>query len=67
MRTFALFLLMISCAGAQPTFSDRLTFSGGWTQQFGGYSYVSKESATSGSLLRASFLGTRHITQVLHF
>jgi hypothetical protein len=45
MRVFISLLLAVSCAGAQSEFSDRLTFSGGWTRQVGGYSFEPKETA----------------------
>jgi len=45
-RVFIPFFLVLSCANAQSALADRLTFSGGYTQQFGGYSYVPKEAAT---------------------
>ena len=36
--------MMGACASAQIVPSNRLTFSGGWTRQFGGYSYVDKQT-----------------------
>ena len=47
-RVFIPLLLAAYCAGAQSEFSDRLTFSGGWTRQVGGYSYEPKETALPG-------------------
>ena len=46
MRPIIPFLLLASCAAAQPVPPNRLTFSGGWTRQVGGYSYIEKETAT---------------------
>ena len=46
MRAIIPFLLIVSCAVAQSVPQSRLTFSGGWTRQVGGYSYVEKETAT---------------------
>jgi hypothetical protein len=45
MRVLIPLLLAVSCAGAQTEFADRLTFSGGWTRQVGGYSFEPKETA----------------------
>jgi hypothetical protein len=45
MRVFVPFLLVASYAGAQSVFLDRVTFSGGWTRQFSGYSFEQKETA----------------------
>lgn len=47
MRVFIPFFLALSCACAQSSLPDRLTFSGAYTRQFGGYSFEPKESAPS--------------------
>jgi hypothetical protein len=46
MRTFIPFFLIVSCATAQSVPRDRLTFSGGWSRQFGGESFVEHQAAT---------------------
>jgi hypothetical protein len=46
MRALIPFLLMISCATAQSDPRDRLTFSGGWSSQIGGISFVEHQTAT---------------------
>ena len=45
MRAFIPLLLMFSCATAQSIPRSRLTFSGGWSREVGGYSFQ-KETAT---------------------
>jgi hypothetical protein len=46
MRFCALFLLLLSCAAAQPAPRSRLTFSGGWSREAGGYYYAHNDTAT---------------------
>jgi len=38
MRAIIPFLLIVSCAAAQSVPRNRLTFSGGWSREVGGYS-----------------------------
>ncbi|HYW46873.1 MAG TPA: hypothetical protein VE959_28660 [Bryobacteraceae bacterium] len=45
MRLVVAFLLFVSFAAAQPVLQNRMTFSGGWSRQVGGYS-LPKETAT---------------------
>lgn len=45
MRAFILFLLLISCAAAQPVPRSRLTLSGGWSRDIGGPYYSEKNTA----------------------
>jgi hypothetical protein len=39
MRALLLSVLLISCASAQPALQDRITFSGDWNRQIGGFSF----------------------------
>ena len=46
MRILVFILLVVACAAAQDTPANRLTLSGGWTRQIGGYSFQDKQTAT---------------------
>lgn len=46
MRALFAFLFAISGIRAESVPSNRLTFSGGWSRQVGGYSFVNKQTAT---------------------
>ena len=48
MRILFFILLAASCAGAQQTPSNRLTFNGGWTRQIGGYGFGKQTAAGLG-------------------
>ena len=48
MRAIIPFLLIVSCAAAQPVPGNRLTFSGGWSRQVGGDSYETQTSTGLG-------------------
>ena len=54
------FLLTLSCAVAQTIPPNRLTVSGGWTRQVGGYSFEPKETAP-GLGLSYGYRFNRHI------
>jgi|SRR5439155_36421 len=46
MGVFVLLLLIVSGATAQSVPGNRLTFSGGWSRQVGGYFFQAKQTAT---------------------
>jgi hypothetical protein len=46
MRALIPLLLIVSCATAQSVPRNRLTFSGGWSSQIGGISFVEHQTAT---------------------
>jgi hypothetical protein len=46
MRVIIPFLLAVCCAAAQDIPRNRLTFSGGWSREIGGYSYTDKHTGT---------------------
>lgn len=48
MRVFVPFLLLSSCLAAQSISDNRITFSGGWSRQVGGYSFEQESAASLG-------------------